>query len=159
MLKNLFPHAYIKNVFCIDYEKLFSFGYKALIFDIDNTLVHHGDEASNEVKTLFYTLKTIGFKVIFVSDNSKERLEKFVKYIDCPYICEAGKPDTAPFYEALKILDTKDNETIVIGDQIFKDILGANKSNIPSILVKFIRLKSEKWIGLTRYIEKIILIL
>ena len=66
MLKNLFPHAYIKNVFCIDYEKLFSFGYKALIFDIDNTLVHHGDEASNEVKTLFYTLKTIGFKVIFV---------------------------------------------------------------------------------------------
>ena len=54
MLKNLFPHAYIKNVFCIDYEKLFSFGYKALIFDIDNTLVHHGDEASNEVKTLFF---------------------------------------------------------------------------------------------------------
>ncbi|UTC76020.1 VanW family protein [Treponema sp. OMZ 792] len=159
MLKNFFPHTYTKNVFCIDYEKLFRLGYKALIFDIDNTLVHHGGDAPNEVKTLFSTLKKIGFKLILLSDNSKERVEKFARDIGCPYICEASKPDTSPFYKALEILGTKNNETIVIGDQIFKDILGANKNNIPSILVQFIRLKSEKWIGFTRYVEKLILFL
>lgn len=49
------------------------------------------------------------------------------------------------------------DRAVVIGDQIFTDILGANKAGIKSILVKFIRLPEEKRIGQKRYLEKMIL--
>lgn len=35
----------------------------------------------------------------------------------------------------------------VIGDQIFTDIWGANKSGIPSILVEYLRKENETKIG------------
>lgn len=49
------------------------------------------------------------------------------------------------------------DRAVVIGDQIFTDILGANKAGIKSMLVKFIRLPEEKRIGKKRYLEKMIL--
>ena len=44
-----------------------------------------------------------------------------------------------------------------VGDQIFIDIVGANRCGIASILVDFIRLDGEAKIGKKRYIEKFIL--
>ncbi len=46
---------------------------------------------------------------------------------------------------------------ICIGDQVFTDILGANRSQMKSILVHFIQLPTEKRIGKKRYLEKFIL--
>lgn len=46
---------------------------------------------------------------------------------------------------------------MVIGDQVFTDILGANRSGLASILVRFIRQDDEKWIGKRRYVEYAIL--
>ena len=48
---------------------------------------------------------------------------------------------------------------VVIGDQIFTDILGANRSGMASILVKFIRLPEETRIGKRRYLEYLVLFL
>ena len=48
-------------------------------------------------------------------------------------------------------------QVVCIGDQTFKDILGANNAGIASILVKYMGYYTEKKIGLKRHIEKIIL--
>lgn len=48
-------------------------------------------------------------------------------------------------------------EALFIGDQIFTDILGANKSGIANILVKFIRINGETKIGKRRQLENVIL--
>jgi predicted HAD superfamily phosphohydrolase YqeG len=48
-------------------------------------------------------------------------------------------------------------EAVVIGDQMFTDILGANRCGISSILVHYIKLPEEKKIGKKRYIEKLLL--
>lgn len=157
MLKKYFPDWHVKNIYQIDFEKLKSIGIKAVIFDIDNTLVHHGDDSNEKVDQFFHQLKQSGLKLFFLSDNSKERIERFNKNINIPYIEEAGKPDPSSYLKALSLLEASAAETVVIGDQIFKDILGANNSGIKSILVDFIRLDSEKKIGLRRYLEKIIL--
>jgi len=55
------------------------------------------------------------------------------------------------------MLDIKKEEAVVIGDQIFTDILGANRSGIPNILVKYMHKKNETKIGKKRYLEKVIL--
>ena len=77
MLKALFPYNYVEDVFVIDYQKLYDKGFRAIIFDIDQTLVQHGEEATPEVEDLFKTLQTIGFKTFILSNNSPERIEAF----------------------------------------------------------------------------------
>ena len=55
------------------------------------------------------------------------------------------------------MMNIKKEETLFIGDQIFTDILGANRSGIANILVKFIQAKDEVRIGKRRQIERVIL--
>lgn len=157
LLRKFFPYEYVKDVFSIDYEKLAESGYKAIIFDIDNTLVHHGDDSNKRVDDLFRQIHSKGLKTLLLSNNSAERIERFIKNIDTLYIEEAEKPDKAGYIRALEMLDVKKEEAIVIGDQIFTDIYGANKCGIPCVLVEFIRKDKNAKTGKKRMLEKVIL--
>lgn len=159
MLKQFYPYEYEESVFTIDYNKLFEKGYKAILFDIDNTLVPHGEDSTEQVDELIHFIQGIGFKTLFLSNNSNERIRSFLKNIDSLYICEADKPQTQNYLKALEMLGVKKDEAVVIGDQVFTDVLGANRSGIASILVKFIRRKDEKKIGKRRRVEQVILML
>ena len=158
-LQELLPYEYVDSVFDIDYRKLYSAGCRGLIFDIDNTLVHHGDDSTPEVDALFGRLAEMGFRIVFLSDNSEERVRRFLRRIDAPYVCEADKPGTAGYLRALELLGLEKEQTVCIGDQMFTDVLGANRAGIPSILVRFIRLPDERWIGKRRYVEYAALLL
>ena len=157
MLKKFYPYEYVESVFSIDYQKLYDKGYKGVIFDIDNTLVHHGEDSTREVDELFKVIQNIGFKTLVLSNNNEARVMKFLENIDSPYICDAEKPDISNYLKSLEMLDIKKEEAVVIGDQIFTDILGANRSGIPNILVKYMHKKNETKIGKKRYLEKVIL--
>lgn len=157
MLKNFYPYEYAESVFAIDYKKLYDLGFRGIIFDIDNTLVHHGEDSTPEVDELFKKIHATGLKTVLLSNNTDERIEHFLENIESPYVYDAHKPETEGYFKALEILGVKKDEAVVIGDQVFTDILGANKCGIPSILVKFLRKDTEKKIGKKRQLEKVIL--
>ena len=158
MLKKLYPYEYVESVFTIDYNKLYEKGYRGIIFDLDNTLVPHGADSTNEVDNLIKQIQEIGFKVFILSDNGKKRIERFLQNIDnCQYIDNANKPKPDSFLKAVSIMNIEKNKVVYIGDQIFSDILGANNAGIANILVKFIGYNTEKKIGIKRHIEKIVL--
>ena len=157
MWEQYYPYEYADSVFSIDYQKLYEKGYRGILFDIDNTLVHHGDDSNEEIDKLFERIHHIGLKTLLISNNDEERIKRFIRNIDTLFICDADKPDPKNYLKAIEMLDIKKEEAVVIGDQIFTDILGANRSQIASILVKFIRLNSEKKIGKRRYLEYLIL--
>ena len=75
--------------------------------------------------------------------------------------CNCDDPKNSNFFKYFAYnfekLGLKKEEAAVIGDQIFTDIWGANKSGIPSILVEYLRKENETKIGKKRQIEKIIL--
>ena len=157
MFKYFYPYEYVDSVFCINYNELYKKGYRGIIFDIDNTLVHHGDDSTKEIDELFKMIQKIGFKTCLLSNNNEERVTRFLKNIDSLYICDAEKPKVTNYLKAVEMMNIAKEETLFIGDQIFTDILGANKSGIANILVKFIRAKGETKIGKRRQLEKIIL--
>lgn len=157
MFKLFYPYEYVESVFSIDYNKLYKMGYRGLIFDIDNTLVHHGDDSTPEIDNLFQTIHNIGFKTLLLSNNNEERIKRFVKNIDSLYICNAEKPNTANYLKAVEMMNISKEKVLFMGDQIFTDILGANRSGIANILVKYIRIKEETKIGKRRTVENIIL--
>ena len=153
MIKEYYPYEYVRSVFEIDYKKLLELGYKGLIFDVDNTVVHHGDDSNPKVDRFFAKLHKMGFKTCLLSDNEKSRVERFNKNIQTLYVCDADKPSTKGYEKALELMELSKDEVVFIGDQIITDIHGANNSGIASILVHFIRLPGEKKIGIRRYVE------
>ena len=157
MLHLLFPFEYVDSVFSIDYKKLVQKGYKGIIFDIDMTLVPHGADSTNEIDDLFKTVHKAGLKTLLLTNNSEERVKRFIKNIDTLYLCDADKPNPEGFLKAVEMLGIQKEETVFIGDQIFIDIYGANKCGIASILVKYVTAEVETKIGIRRNLEKYIL--
>ncbi|MCL1803167.1 MAG: YqeG family HAD IIIA-type phosphatase [Eubacteriaceae bacterium] len=157
MLKALFPYEYVESVFAIDYSKLYCLGYRGVIFDIDNTLVHHGEGSTKEIDELFKAIHSIGLKTILLSNNDEGRIKMFLKNIDSLYICDAKKPGIANYLKAVEMIGIQKEQAVYIGDQIFTDILGANISGLDNILVKYMRYESETRIGIRRNAEKIVL--
>ena len=156
-MTNLYPYEYVDSVFSIDYNALYEQGIRGLIFDIDNTLVHHGDDSTPEIDQLFRDIQAIGFKTLLLSNNEEKRINRFVENITTYYICDAEKPKTWGYLKALEIMELEKKQVVVIGDQIFTDVLGANRAKLASILVKFIRLPEETKIGKRRRLEQVVL--
>lgn len=157
MLERWYPTAHVPSVFAIDYEKLAALSYKGILFDIDNTLVHHGDDSTPEVDALFRHIHSLGLKTLLLSDNSAVRIERFNRNIRTLFIAEAGKPDPAAYRRACAILGLPPEQVVCVGDQLFRDIRGANRAGLDSILVDFIRLPGETHYGKKRVLEKAIL--
>lgn len=157
LLDRFYPCAYLDSVFSIDYEKLYRLGYRGILFDIDNTLVLHGADSNPRVDALFQEIHRAGLKTLLLSNNSEERIQRFLAHIDAPYIPEADKPAPDSYYKALEMLKIPREQALVIGDQIFIDIYGANRCGIDSILVAFLRHENERHFGKRRVVEKWIL--
>lgn len=157
MLEKFYPYEYLEDVFSIDYVKLYDIGYRAILFDIDNTLVPHGADSTEQVVALFQKIHSLGFKTLLLSNNSEKRILRFKKDIDTEYICEAGKPSPEAYLKASSLLHVKKEQMFVVGDQLFTDIYGANKAGIASVLVKYIGYYKREWKGYTRYIENVVL--
>ena len=157
--KYLFPGEYRKSAFDIDYEALYQSGVRGLIYDIDNTLTTHGDDATAEAIALMKTLFDIGFRVCFLSNNDEERCERFNRDIGAMYIHKAGKPFKKGYISACYKMKLNRSQTVFVGDQLFTDIYGANNAGIRSILVKPIAKREEFQIVLKRILEKPVLLL
>lgn len=157
MLRRFYPKRIAKSSYDIDYEKLYQEGYRGILFDIDNTLVAHGADATPQANELFARLKRIGFSTCLISNNSDERVRRFNKEIQTNYIHKANKPSTKSYYRATKLMGTRIDNTVFVGDQLFTDVYGANRVGMMTYLVKPIHPKEEIQIVLKRRLEWIVL--
>lgn len=157
MLQRFYPDECADSTYEINFEKLYAEGCRGLIFDIDNTLVPHGEPADDRAKALFQRLKSIGFSCCLLSNNQRERVESFNRDVQVYFIEDAHKPSRKNYCRAMELMHTDKSNTVFVGDQIFTDVYGARRCGIYSILVKPIHPKEEIQIVLKRYLEKIVL--
>lgn len=158
MLKIFYPYETVESVFTIDYDKLYAMGIRGLIFDIDNTLVHHGDDSTPAIDDLFREIQAKGFKTLLLSNNEEKRINRFILNIRTYYIHDADKPKPAAYWRALEVMELEKDQVVVIGDQVFTDVLGANLAGMPSILVKFLRWPGETALGKRRRAEQALML-
>ena len=157
MLSKFYPGEYMDSTYEIDFDRLYGEGYRGVIFDIDNTLVPHGAPADERACKLFAHLKELGYQCMLLSNNKEPRVKMFNDAVGVSYIFRAGKPKTANYKKAMEQMGTTTENTLFVGDQIFTDVYGANRTGIRTILVKPIHPKEEIQIVLKRYLEKIVL--
>lgn len=133
----LSPTYFFKHVADINTEFLFSVKCQGLILDIDDTLAPQECRDPDEsVLSWVKNLKDNQIKMILASNNSRERVSEFAKILDVPHIYQARKPFRRGLEQAIKILSLPKENIIMVGDQIFSDILGAKFTRINSILVE-----------------------
>ncbi len=157
MLKQFYPSECADSAYVIDYKGLYHNGYRGLLFDIDNTLVEHGADATDKAIHFIIELKEIGFKVCLISNNKEERVKRFNKVIQVCYLHDAHKPSPKNYYKAMKLIGTNSKNTVFIGDQLFTDVFGANRAGIKTYFVKPIGPKEEIQIRFKRHLERIVL--
>lgn len=134
MLQKLCPKVQAESVLELDLHELQKIGIRGIIFDLDNTLVEwKQDNLNPEVIQLVSRFKSAGFQMCILSNALEYRVEAIAKLLEIPYVSQATKPRKSPFKKALEILGTEPEETAVVGDQLFTDILGGNRMELYTI--------------------------
>ena len=151
---NIYPDAYFKRVEDITIEFLNKNKIKALLLDVDNTLVDHTKKMTESVTKWAKELKGKGVKLYILSNNNdKAKIEGIVEKLDIKYQLFAMKPLKIGFKKALKELNEKNENIAIVGDQIFTDIIGGSRCHIYTILVEPIKEKDFWYTAWKRPIE------
>ena len=133
----LYPNAYLKNIKEITIDFLNKNNIKALILDVDNTLIDFDKNMLEGTEKWCEELKKEGIKFFIVSNsNKKEKVKMVADKLEIPYVFFATKPLKRGFNKAIKMLDEKNENIAAVGDQIFTDVIGANRCKMFSILVE-----------------------
>ena len=142
----LYPNLYLENVQQITLELLQKYQIKDLILYVDNTLINYEKQMPEGTKHWCDTLKKEGIQFCIVSNtNQKEKVEQVAKILEIPYFYFAMKPLKRGFKRAIDTFQLKEEQIAAVGDQIFTDVWGANRSHLFSILVKPIE-KQDIWV-------------
>ncbi|MCD7750588.1 MAG: YqeG family HAD IIIA-type phosphatase [Lachnospiraceae bacterium] len=157
MLNNFFPDAAVRRAWDVPYADFYAKGYRAVLFDIDNTLVYPDAPADEPCRNFLNELKSLGYQIAVISNNKGPRVESFA--IDCgiDYVAKAGKPLRSGYEQGMERLHSTPKTTLFVGDQLFTDVWGARRLGIYSILVEPMTLKEEPQIVCKRLLEKPVL--
>ena len=148
------PDYNIKSIYDINLEELKQKGIKALLFDLDSTLM-----AS---KTAFYDEKTLNwleevkkdFFVAVVSNNHNPKyIEKVTKVTDFPIAFNAAKPDTKVAKTLMDEHNLTGDITAFVGDRPLTDTLCGKRLGCTTILVDSISADREK--PIVRFVRKL----
>ena len=154
----LYPNYYLKNITKIDIELLKENDIQGLILDVDNTLIDYDRKIIEGLENWHETIKKNNIKICIVSNsNKKDKVKLIAEKLEAPYIYFATKPLKRGFKKASKILGLNHKNIAVVGDQIFTDVLGANRCKMLSILVEPISEKDMIVTVIKRPIEKYII--
>ncbi|MBQ2698246.1 MAG: YqeG family HAD IIIA-type phosphatase [Clostridia bacterium] len=145
MGRGLKPDHYFPNVYAITPAFLQRRGIRAVILDIDNTLVFYRIHRPTEHNRRWIrSLREAGIAVAFVSNGYRERVEEYNREFGFYYSFKSQKPRPGGFLQAAKAMGVEPAETAVIGDQIYTDILGGNRAGMLTLLVDPIH--PEPWL-------------
>ena len=130
------PQLYSTAINRIDPRELRLRGIRGAIVDLDNTLVGFRTLAPLEEDALWVArAKQADVRVLVLTNNGTPLAAQVAKDLGVPCIPRARKPLPHGFRRALNVLELESHEAVVIGDQLFTDVLGAKLAGLEVILV------------------------
>jgi uncharacterized protein len=156
--RRFIPDHYVSSIYEISYDALQEQGITTLFFDLDNTLIAYDEHALSQREIAFITRIKKRFKVVIVSNSSRERVTSALKDVDVHCVWRAKKPLKYGLKKALRMTSSQTQETALIGDQLMTDVFVSHRLGLKSVLVKAVKRSSDKWVTrINRQLEKMIL--
>ena len=136
------PRGVYPSVTQIRPEALAARGIRLVLADLDNTLApYHVEEPAPEIIQWKDELEARGIRLFLLSNSRKPgRAQRFAEKLGIPYQGHSGKPKNGGYLRAIERMGCRPEETVMGGDQIFTDTLGANNAGVIPLLVEPIRL-------------------
>ena len=151
------PDRMINRIYDISPELLNELGTRLIILDIDNTLTTHDNPVVDEnVRHWIALRRSEGYKLVILSNNNVNRVRPFAEGLGLDWEAEGRKPLSAGIKRILGRYSETPEKTLVIGDQIFTDILGGRLSHCKTILTEPIELEPMPQFRLKRTGERIL---
>ncbi len=140
----LVPDYNLKDIYEINTEELKAKGIKALLFDLDSTIMK-SKSASYTQKTREWLAKIEReFIIAVISNNFNENyIEKVRSISTFDVIGAARKPDPRILLEYLANARIAPSEAVMIGDRPLTDILVGKRAGCMTILVDSISADNE----------------
>lgn len=144
--RRLTPDLFVNSIMDIPLKELIKKGKKNIILDLDNTITEwNNPEIKEDIVMWFECLSQYGISACLVSNNNGSRVREVAGKLGVPFVARATKPRRRAFKSAMNVLNCLPEESVVVGDQLFTDILGGNRMGIFTILVP--PLSSREFIG------------
>jgi HAD superfamily phosphatase (TIGR01668 family) len=154
----LAPDYYLRSVHDIDLAALEASGIDTLLVDLDNTLLPRDTNVvPEELRTWAQGLASRGFTVCMVSNNWHERVSTVAGDLRIPLVAKAVKPLPFAFLVALKRVGSTRKRAVVVGDQLFTDVLGGKLLGMATIMVLPLSATDLPHTLLLRRIERLVL--
>lgn len=154
MMNFLFPTGLEKSFVDIKVSKLKNMNINAVFLDMDNTLsIPRTFKLLPNVLSKINEMQQNGIKCIVISNNYRKNVEPLAKKLDLPFVSFSMKPFGRGFIMAKRRVNEKSENILVVGDQIFTDIVGANLFGMKSILLEPITLEEPFNVRLKRKLE------
>jgi len=137
-LKLLTPTQVVKKVGDIRPADLKARGITAIITDLDNTLVPwRRYNLAEGVIDWLAELERENIKIVIASNTfHTDRLKQLAETMRVPFVDRVRKPWVGGFLRSMQLLESTAEQTAVVGDQLFTDVLCGNKLNLFTILVR-----------------------
>ena len=149
------PTQMFRSVASITPEYLKEHGIRALILDVDNTLSRHGEkEPAPGVSLWIEEMKQNGFSLLILSNNTAERVAPFAGKLGLPFFSMCMKPLPFCYWKACRQYGVPHRQAVLIGDQIFTDVLGGRLCGIPTVLLTPIEEETSLSFRIRRRLEK-----
>ena len=161
MLRKWFaPTRKYNSLIDITAQDLRDMGVKAIALDADNTSSY--DRTRTPIPGAVEWIdgmKKAGFKMVLLSNGKGERTHFLAGLYGIPVICLSFKPLPIGYIRAVLKFRTRPEKFVMIGDQIFTDIWGANLTGFRSIYCKPAGPDNEQKIGfaIKRFFERLVL--
>ncbi|UCH27803.1 MAG: YqeG family HAD IIIA-type phosphatase [Trueperaceae bacterium] len=131
---------------------------RAVLVDLDDTVLASSEDDMKPVfRNWFLELEAADIPAFILSNGSRERVRKWTTILGIDGFSLAGKPFFPAYRRALWRLGSTPDETAMIGDQLFTDILGANLVGVMSIRVQPLSPGKHLHTRLIRKVENLIL--
>ena len=138
VLRRFSPAASIERVEDVDLVAVKESGKRLVLLDVDNTLLPwRGNEVPEGVTDWLERGKSLDLEFCILSNTRHpERLQALSEKMGVAFIRAKFKPSRQMYFMALEKYGAKPEETVMVGDQLLTDVLGANRSNIDAIWIK-----------------------
>ncbi|HLJ83620.1 MAG TPA: YqeG family HAD IIIA-type phosphatase [Candidatus Eremiobacteraceae bacterium] len=153
------PFRFVAGVSSISLQELADEGIRGIVIDLDNTLVGWKLlEPTPEVAAWVRAALDRGFAVAIVSNNVRAWVKSVATRLGIvTFVHTALKPLPFGVIQAVKQLRVRRSETVVVGDQLFADVLAAKLLGIRAILTEPIVKREHRAMSLIRAFERFIL--
>lgn len=138
VLRQFSPVEAYHTLWEIELDRLVAAGKKLILIDIDNTLLPwRSEEFPPESLAWIARGRELGLEFCILSNTRNvARLHRLSEVMEIPYLTGKFKPSRAMYVQALEKFQVTPEQAVMIGDQLFTDVLGANRAGIEAIWVK-----------------------